>query len=76
MSVTILHFKVKTKLSGLSSAKTHLTNIDKSTTAIRSMIDMLQADIGSILADIDKSIKSAPSSKSTKTKKKPSKSKT
>ncbi|MFW9890137.1 MAG: hypothetical protein ACFFER_18290, partial [Candidatus Thorarchaeota archaeon] len=76
-SVSAKMAEIKTKLSSLSSAKTHLTTINKSTSAIREIIDTLQVEIGSILADTDKLIRSVPSpvptekatKKSSKTKK-------
>ena len=58
--------EIRTKLSGLSSAKTHLTTITKSANEIRSMIDLLQADVGSILIDIDKFIRSVPTPSTSK----------
>ncbi|MFW9843084.1 MAG: hypothetical protein ACFFEV_00750 [Candidatus Thorarchaeota archaeon] len=65
-SISAKMVEIRTKLSSLSNTKTHLTSINKSTAEIRSMVEILQADIESILIDIDKLIRSASFSSPTK----------
>ena len=58
-SVSAKMAEIKTRLGGLSNAKTHLTYITSSASEIRNIVNTLQTDIGNTLIDIERLIRRA-----------------